>query len=116
MEASSHVVHVAMFSNFFLKIHGGLDAPLTYATAKSFEPSAAQRSTRIVPKAPTSQPPAMNSDPAAPTTPSKADASKAFLFQFGSISPGFMNGMAEATGVEENWILSFAWEAVLGNR
>ncbi|KAK7395545.1 hypothetical protein VNO78_16107 [Psophocarpus tetragonolobus] len=76
------------------QIHGGSDAPLTNATAKPSEPSAAQRSTRAVPKAPTSQPPAMNSDPAAPTTPSKVDASKAFPFQFGSISPGFMNGMA----------------------
>ncbi|KAJ1408068.1 MIF4G-like, type 3 [Sesbania bispinosa] len=38
--------------------------------------------------------PAMNSEPAAPTTPAKGDASKAFPFQFGSISPGFMNVMA----------------------
>ncbi|RDX78681.1 Eukaryotic translation initiation factor 4G [Mucuna pruriens] len=75
------------------QIHGGSDAPVTHATAKPSESSAAQRSTRAVPKAPTSQPPAMNTDPAAPTTPVK-DASKAFPFQFGSISPGFMNGMA----------------------
>ncbi|KAH1054445.1 hypothetical protein AAZX31_08G329700 [Glycine max] len=75
-------------------IHGGSDAPITNATAKPSESLAAQRSTRTVPKAPTSQPPAMSSYPAAPTTPAKADASKAFPFQFGSISPGFMNGMA----------------------
>ncbi|XP_027927370.1 eukaryotic translation initiation factor 4G-like isoform X2 [Vigna unguiculata] len=75
------------------QIHGVSDAPVTNATAKPFESSAVQRSTRAVPKAPTSQPPSMSSDPAAPTTPAK-DASKAFPFQFGSISPGFMNGMA----------------------
>ncbi|CAJ1779180.1 unnamed protein product [Sphenostylis stenocarpa] len=75
------------------QIHGGSDLPVTNATAKPSELSAAQRSTRAVPKAPTSQSPAMSSDPAAPTTPAK-DASKAFPFQFGSISPGFMNGMA----------------------
>nr|KYP59217.1 Eukaryotic translation initiation factor 4G [Cajanus cajan] len=76
------------------QIHGGPNAPVTNATAKPSESSTAQRSTRPVPKAPTSQPPAMSSDPAAPTTPAKGDASKAFPFQFGSISPGFMNGMA----------------------
>ncbi|RZC29199.1 Eukaryotic translation initiation factor 4G isoform E [Glycine soja] len=75
------------------QIHGGSDAPITNATAKSSELLAAQRSSRAVPKAPTSQPPSMSPDPAAPTTPAK-DASKAFPFQFGSISPGFMNGMA----------------------
>ncbi|KAL3037719.1 hypothetical protein AAZX31_01G086100 [Glycine max] len=74
------------------QIHGS-DAPITNATAKSSELLAAQRSSRAVPKAPTSQPPSMSPDPAAPTTPAK-DASKAFPFQFGSISPGFMNGMA----------------------
>ncbi|XP_014523092.1 eukaryotic translation initiation factor 4G isoform X2 [Vigna radiata var. radiata] len=75
------------------QIHGVSDAPVTNATAKPFESSAVQRSTRAVPKVPTSQPPSMSSDPAVPTTPAK-DASKAFPFQFGSISPGFMNGMA----------------------
>ncbi|KAK7373490.1 hypothetical protein VNO80_06900 [Phaseolus coccineus] len=75
------------------QIHGVSDAPVSNATAKPFESSAVQRSTRAVPKAPTSQPLSMSSDPAAPTTPAK-DASKAFPFQFGSISPGFMNGMA----------------------
>ncbi|KAJ1375739.1 MIF4G-like, type 3 [Sesbania bispinosa] len=74
--------------------HGGSDAPVTNAAVKSSESSAAQRSPRVVPKAPTSQPPAVNSEPAAPTTPAKGDASKAFPFQFGSISPGFMNVMA----------------------
>ncbi|KAL2336934.1 hypothetical protein Fmac_011380 [Flemingia macrophylla] len=75
------------------QIHGGSNAPVTNATAKPSESSTAHRSTRPVPKAPTSQPPAMTYDPAAPMTPAK-DASKAFPFQFGSISPGFMNGMA----------------------
>ncbi|TKY66257.1 Eukaryotic translation initiation factor 4G [Spatholobus suberectus] len=75
------------------QIHGGSDAPVTNATAEPSESAAVQRSTRPVPKAPTSQPSAMSSDPAAPPTPAN-DASKAFPFQFGSISPGFMNGMA----------------------
>lgn len=50
---------------------GGSDAPITNATAKPSESLAAQRSTRTVPKAPTSQPPSMSPDPAAPTTPAK---------------------------------------------
>ncbi|KAF1888518.1 hypothetical protein Lal_00011291 [Lupinus albus] len=71
---------------------GAPDAPLT---TKPSESSAAQRSSRVVPKAPASQPPPpISSDSANPTTPSKGDASKAFPFQFGSISPGFMNGIA----------------------
>ncbi|KAK7293248.1 hypothetical protein RJT34_16111 [Clitoria ternatea] len=73
------------------QIHGGSDAPVANTTAKPSESTTAQRNPRVVPKAPTSQP--VSSDPAAPTTPAK-DASKAFPFQFGSISPGFMNGMA----------------------
>ncbi|XP_004492237.1 eukaryotic translation initiation factor 4G-like [Cicer arietinum] len=77
------------------QFHGGSDAPVTNATAKPSESSAAQRSTRVVPKAPpTSQPPPVSSDSAAPTTPPKGDASVAFPVQFGSISPGIMNGMA----------------------
>ncbi|KAI4354639.1 hypothetical protein L6164_003486 [Bauhinia variegata] len=78
------------------QLHGASDAPVANASAKSTEPSTTQRSTRTVPKAPTSQPPPMSSDPAAPTTPAKTtgDASKTFPFQFGTVSPGFMNGMA----------------------
>ncbi|XP_065637426.1 eukaryotic translation initiation factor 4G [Quercus suber] len=84
------------------QLHGAADAPVTSAAAKPAEPpapapaAAVQRSTRPVPKAPTSQSSAMSSDPAAaPKTPVKApgDASKPYPFQFGSISPGFMNGM-----------------------
>ncbi|CAI8612517.1 unnamed protein product [Vicia faba] len=76
------------------QFHGGSDASVANATAKPSETSAAQRSTRVVPKAPPiSQPPPLSSDSAAPTTPVKGDASKAFPFQFGSISPGIMNAM-----------------------
>ncbi|KAJ7950724.1 Eukaryotic translation initiation factor 4G [Quillaja saponaria] len=76
------------------QLHGVSDAISTSSVAKPAETSVAQRSTRAVPKAPTSQHAPLGS--AAPTTPAKAtgDASKAFPFQFGSISPGFMNGMA----------------------
>ncbi|KAK7277206.1 hypothetical protein RIF29_18357 [Crotalaria pallida] len=72
------------------QLHGAPDVP-----TKPSESTAAPRSSRVVPKAPTSQlPPPMSSDSAAPTTLAKGDASKAFPFQFGSISPGFMNGVA----------------------
>ncbi|XP_019463465.1 PREDICTED: eukaryotic translation initiation factor 4G-like isoform X1 [Lupinus angustifolius] len=74
------------------QLHGAPDASVT---TKLSESSAAPRSSVVVPKAPTSQlVPPISSDSAAPTTPSKGDVSKAFPFQFGSISPGFMNGMA----------------------
>ncbi|KAF7844991.1 eukaryotic translation initiation factor 4G-like isoform X1 [Senna tora] len=76
------------------QLPGASDAPATNATAKSTEASSAHKSTRVAPKAPTPRPPAMNSDPAAPTTPAKGDPSKQFAFQFGSISPGFMNGIS----------------------
>lgn len=65
------------------------------AVAKPTEGQHTQRSTRDVPKAPTSQSSPLSSDGAAPTTPAKGtgDQPKEFSFQFGSISPGFMNGM-----------------------
>ncbi|XP_048132926.1 eukaryotic translation initiation factor 4G [Rhodamnia argentea] len=75
---------------------GQSDAGKASATAKPAEtPPAANRNTRAVPKAPTSQPPTMSSEMLPPSTPQKApgDASKAFSFQFGSLSPGLMNGM-----------------------
>ncbi|KAI9381932.1 hypothetical protein POPTR_014G052600v4 [Populus trichocarpa] len=77
-------------------LHGTSDAPPPASSVtKPTETSATQRSARAVPKAPTSQPATISSESGAPTTPAKApvDASKAFAFQFGSISPGFMNGM-----------------------
>ncbi|KEH22484.1 eukaryotic translation initiation factor 4G-like protein [Medicago truncatula] len=74
------------------QFHGGSGASVTNATAKPSESSAAQRST-VVPKAPISQSPSVSSDSVAPTTPVKGDASKAFPFQFGSISPGTVNVM-----------------------
>ncbi|KAK4269854.1 hypothetical protein QN277_022959 [Acacia crassicarpa] len=75
---------------------GASDAPFTNATAKSSESSSVPKSTRVVPKAPTPRPTAVNYDAAAPTTPAKVpeDSSKPFAFQFGSISPGFMNGIS----------------------
>ncbi|KAG6630504.1 eukaryotic translation initiation factor 4G isoform X1 [Carya illinoinensis] len=76
--------------------HGAAsDVPTTSAAAKPTELLAPQKSTRAVPKPPTSQSASVNADSTAPRTPAKApgDASKAFPFQFGSISPGCMNGM-----------------------
>ncbi|XP_022770145.1 eukaryotic translation initiation factor 4G-like [Durio zibethinus] len=75
------------------QLQGASNAPVGSSAAKLVESPATQRSTRAVPKAPTSQPATMSSDCSFPTTPAKGDASKAFSLQFGSISPGFMNGM-----------------------
>lgn len=77
------------------QLHGGADAPVASGASKQTEVSTPQRTTRTLPKAPTSQSASMTSEITGPTTPAKApvDASKAFPFQFGSISPGFMNGM-----------------------
>ncbi|KAH7659216.1 translation initiation factor 4G protein [Dioscorea alata] len=68
--------------------HGSSDAPST--SAKLVDSS---RNSRALPKAPPSQPTAGASDSAAPVTPAKGDASKQYTLQFGTISPGIMNGM-----------------------
>ncbi|KAM0934209.1 putative MIF4G-like, type 3, MIF4G-like domain superfamily protein [Dioscorea sansibarensis] len=68
--------------------HGSSDSPSTSA-----KPVDSSRNSRALPKAPSSQPTAGASDNAAPMTPAKGDASKQFTLQFGTISPGFMNGM-----------------------
>ncbi|GMJ01434.1 hypothetical protein HRI_003812700 [Hibiscus trionum] len=70
-------------------LKGASDTPVTSSPANPVESHANQRSTRSVPKAPTSQ----SSESSIPATPTKGDASQAFSLQFGSISPGFMNGM-----------------------
>ncbi|RWR80586.1 eukaryotic translation initiation factor 4G-like protein isoform X3 [Cinnamomum micranthum f. kanehirae] len=53
------------------------------------------KSSRALPKAPSSQSELASAaaDSSTPGTPSKGDVSKSFPLQFGSISPGFMNGM-----------------------
>ncbi|CAL1390478.1 unnamed protein product [Linum trigynum] len=61
--------------------------------ARPTEAPVSQRSTRPVPKAPTSQSSALTPDSGTLATPVKGDVPKSFPFQFGSISPGFMNGM-----------------------
>ncbi|KAK8650473.1 hypothetical protein V6N13_140111 [Hibiscus sabdariffa] len=77
------------------QLQGASHAAVTAGTAKPVESATPQRSTRAIPKAPTSQPATMSSDSSSITTPTKAsgDASKAYSLQFGSISPGFMNVM-----------------------
>ncbi|XWS77357.1 hypothetical protein CRYUN_Cryun01aG0254300 [Craigia yunnanensis] len=77
------------------QLQGASDAPVGRGAAKPVDSPATQRSTRAVPKAPSSHPGTMSSDSSFPTTPTKApgEESKAFSLQFGSISPGFMNGM-----------------------
>ncbi|XP_027905523.1 eukaryotic translation initiation factor 4G-like isoform X1 [Vigna unguiculata] len=74
-----------------IHLHGAPDGPIT----KSSESSAGHKSTGIVPKAETASLPPLISDPVLPTSLAKGDdESKAFPFQFGSIVPGVINGMA----------------------
>uniref|UniRef100_A0A5B7AA43 Eukaryotic translation initiation factor 4G n=1 Tax=Davidia involucrata TaxID=16924 RepID=A0A5B7AA43_DAVIN len=75
-------------------LHGTSDAPVTGVAVKPTDIST-HKSTRAVPKAPSSHPATVSSDTTAPGTPAKApgDVSRSFPLQFGSISPGFMNGM-----------------------
>ncbi|XP_060219044.1 eukaryotic translation initiation factor 4G-like isoform X2 [Lycium barbarum] len=70
------------------------NAPLPSATVKPTDAST-QKVTRAVPRAPTSNVVASTSESNAPVTPAKnpGDASKSFPLQFGSISPGVMNGL-----------------------
>lgn len=77
------------------QLHGASETTVTTTAPKQTEPSVQQRSSRAVPKAPASQSASVTSDTRAPNTPVKSpgDASKGFSFQFGSISPGLMNGM-----------------------
>ncbi|CAL1388872.1 unnamed protein product [Linum trigynum] len=74
-------------------LQGHADATAAIEVARPTEAPVSQRSTRPVPKAPTSQSSTLTPDSGTPATPVKGDASKSFPFQFGSISPGFMNGM-----------------------
>ncbi|KAJ0960370.1 hypothetical protein J5N97_001820 [Dioscorea zingiberensis] len=69
--------------------HGSSDAPTT-SGAKLVDSS---RNSRTLPKAPPPQSAAGASDSAAPLRPAKGDASNQFTLQFGTISPGIMNGM-----------------------
>ncbi|GMI74099.1 eukaryotic translation initiation factor 4G, CUCUMOVIRUS MULTIPLICATION 2 [Hibiscus trionum] len=77
------------------QFQGASDTPVTSSAAKPVESPANQRSARAVPKAPTSQSAILSSDSGVRATSTKVpgDASQAFSLQFGSISPGFMNGM-----------------------
>ncbi|XP_058205058.1 eukaryotic translation initiation factor 4G-like isoform X2 [Rhododendron vialii] len=73
-------------------VHGAADAPVTGVTVKPTADMAPQKSAQAVPKAPSSQPAAVNVDTTAPATPTK-DTSRSYPLQFGTISPGFVNGM-----------------------
>ncbi|GMH22358.1 hypothetical protein Nepgr_024201 [Nepenthes gracilis] len=75
-------------------LHGTYDAQVPAAVSTHTDTST-QKSTQPIPRAPYSQAVAMNADSIAPTTPAKApgEAARGFPVQFGSISPGFMNGM-----------------------
>ncbi|KAM7277517.1 hypothetical protein ACFE04_019383 [Oxalis oulophora] len=75
------------------QLHGLSDVPVASSVTKPTDSSNTQRSTKPVPKAPASQPAPVNGT--SPTTQPKSsvDAAKEFAFQFGSISPGFMNVM-----------------------
>lgn len=68
------------------------NAPTPAVIPKSADP-ASQKPSWPLPKAPPSQSSSMNSGSAMPSTPSKGGGAKGFPLQFGSISPGLMNGM-----------------------
>ncbi|XP_038970698.1 eukaryotic translation initiation factor 4G-like isoform X2 [Phoenix dactylifera] len=72
-------------------LHGSSDA----AASSSANPVDAPipRNLRAHPRAPISQSAAGTSDAEAPVTPAKGDGSETFTLQFGSISPGIMDGM-----------------------
>lgn len=76
-------------------LHGASTVSSATAPAvisKSVDASS-QKTSRPIPKPPSSQSSSMNSDSTLPSTPIKGDGAKGFPLQFGSISPGFMNGM-----------------------
>ncbi|KAE8673538.1 Eukaryotic translation initiation factor 4G [Hibiscus syriacus] len=75
------------------QLQGSSDTPVTGSAAKPVQSHANQRTTRAVPKAPASQSATLSSDSSIPATPTKGNASQALSLQFGSITPGFMNGM-----------------------
>ncbi|GFY92048.1 eukaryotic translation initiation factor 4G [Actinidia rufa] len=87
-------------------VHGAADTPVAGVAVKPTTDMSTRKSIQAVPKSPFSQPATVNSGSTAPATPLKrhfytvffngagsGDASKSSALQFGSISPGFMNGM-----------------------
>lgn len=74
-------------------LHGVSKAPAPAPAHIIKTADTAQKSSRPLPRAPSSQSSSMTSDSTLPTTPAKGDGGKGFSLQFGSISPGFMNGM-----------------------
>ncbi|CAN4111904.1 unnamed protein product [Withania somnifera] len=74
-----------------LSLRGASDVSVASADAATVKP--AQKVTRAVPRAPTSNVVAPTSELTTPVTPAKnpGDASRSFPLQFGSISPGVMN-------------------------
>ncbi|KAL3624536.1 hypothetical protein CASFOL_031204 [Castilleja foliolosa] len=78
------------------------DPPLYQPAQRVPDVKPTEKITRAVPKAPssnvptpasTSSVPVANPENGVPTTPAKGDGSKSFALQFGSISPGLMNGV-----------------------
>ncbi|XP_039002975.1 eukaryotic translation initiation factor 4G-like isoform X3 [Hibiscus syriacus] len=75
------------------QLQGSSNTLVTSSAAKPVESHANQRTIRAVPKVPASQSATLSSDSSIPATPTKGNASQALSLQFGSITPGFMNGM-----------------------
>lgn len=59
------------FVHFVVLVLGAADAPVTGVTVKPTADMAPQKSAQAVPKAPSSQPAAVNVDTTAPATPTK---------------------------------------------
>ncbi|KAF7137278.1 hypothetical protein RHSIM_Rhsim07G0038700 [Rhododendron simsii] len=95
LQNCTHLQPSAQVFSFRLVALGAADAPVAGVPLKPTTYMAAQKSTQAGPKAPSSQPAIVNSDSTPPATSAKpsGEASKSFPLQFGSISPGFENGM-----------------------
>uniref|UniRef100_A0A803M4K5 Uncharacterized protein n=1 Tax=Chenopodium quinoa TaxID=63459 RepID=A0A803M4K5_CHEQI len=86
------VHHVENGNHVYSTLHGVSSPPAADSVPKPSDTSS-QKSSRPIPKVPSSQSSSMTSDSTLPSTPSKGGGGKEFSLQFGSISPGVMNGM-----------------------
>ncbi|KAG9440336.1 hypothetical protein H6P81_020501 [Aristolochia fimbriata] len=74
-----------------ISVHGQSDTSVLAANRPN--DTSTNKTSRGLPKAPVPKPASGASDSSSPATPSKGDVSSAFPLQFGSLSPGFMNGV-----------------------
>ncbi|XP_021756436.1 eukaryotic translation initiation factor 4G-like [Chenopodium quinoa] len=85
-------VHRGENGNYVQSTLHGISSPPAADSVPKPSDTSSQNSSRPIPKAPSSQSSSMTSDSTLPSTPLKGGG-KEFSLQFGSISPGVMNGM-----------------------